>query len=118
MHASEGTAGFLTDRDARDYAEVIGWAAAQSWCTGAVGLNGVSYLCMSQWRVAALRPPGLKAIVAWEGASDLLREFAYHGGIPETGSYRCGGRTGCSAVVTAGPLWVKTSSSTPDSPVG
>lgn len=25
MHASEGTAGFLTDRDARDYAEVIGW---------------------------------------------------------------------------------------------
>ena len=85
MHASEGTAGFLTDRDARDYAEVIGWAAAQSWCTGAVGLNGVSYLCMSQWRVAALRPPGLKAIVAWEGASDLLREFAYHGGIPETG---------------------------------
>src|ERR1700733_4956014 len=40
---------------------------------------------MSQWRVAALRPPGLNAIVAWEGASDLLREFAYHGGIPETG---------------------------------
>jgi predicted acyl esterase len=85
MHASEGTAGFLTDRDAHDYAEVIAWAAAQSWCTGAVGLNGVSYLCMSQWRVAALRPPSLKAIVAWEGASDLLREFAYHGGIPETG---------------------------------
>jgi predicted acyl esterase len=85
MHASEGTAGFLTDRDARDYAEVIAWATEQPWCTGAVGLNGVSYLCMSQWRVAALRPPGLKAIVAWEGASDLLREFAYHGGIPETG---------------------------------
>ena len=40
---------------------------------------------MSQWRVAALRPPGLNAIVAWEGASDLLREFAYHGGTPETG---------------------------------
>jgi uncharacterized protein len=85
MHASEGTAGFLTDRDAHDYAEVIAWAAGQPWSTGDVGLNGVSYLCMSQWRVAALRPPGLKAIVAWEGASDLLREFAYHGGIPETG---------------------------------
>ena len=40
---------------------------------------------MSQWRVAALRPRGLAAIVAWEGVSDLLREFAYHGGIPETG---------------------------------
>ena len=85
MHASEGVAGFLTDRDAQDYAEIIAWAAEQPWCNGTVGLNGVSYLCMSQWRVAALRPPGLKAIVAWEGASDLLREFAYHGGIPETG---------------------------------
>jgi len=85
MHASDGIAGFLTDQDAQDYAEVIGWAADQPWSTGAVALNGVSYLCMSQWRVAALRPRGLRAIVAWEGASDLLREFAYHGGIPETG---------------------------------
>jgi predicted acyl esterase len=85
MHASDGIAGFLTDQDARDYAEIIGWAADQPWSTGHVGLNGVSYLCMSQWRVAALRPRGLTAIVAWEGASDLLREFAYHGGIPETG---------------------------------
>jgi uncharacterized protein len=85
MHSSDGTAGFLTDRDARDYADVIGWAADQPWSTGAVALNGVSYLCMSQWRVAALRPRGLRAIVAWEGVSDLLREYAYHGGIPETG---------------------------------
>jgi len=85
MHASGGIAGFLTDQDAQDYAEVVGWAADQSWSTGDVALNGVSYLCMSQWRVAALRPRGLRAIVAWEGASDLLREFAYHGGIPETG---------------------------------
>jgi predicted acyl esterase len=84
-HASEGIAGFLTDQDARDYAELIGWAADQPWSTGRVALNGVSYLCMSQWRVAALRPRGLTAIVAWEGVSDLLREFAYHGGIPETG---------------------------------
>jgi predicted acyl esterase len=85
MHASDGIGGFLTDQDAQDYAELIGWAADQSWSTGAVALNGVSYLCMSQWRVAALRPRGLAAIVAWEGVSDLLREFAYHGGIPETG---------------------------------
>jgi predicted acyl esterase len=88
MHASDGVAGFLTDRDAHDYAELIAWAADQPWSTGRVALSGVSYLCMSQWRVAALRPRGLAAIVAWEGASDLLREFAYHGGIPETGFLR------------------------------
>jgi uncharacterized protein len=85
MHASDGIAGFLTNQDAQDYAELIAWAADQPWSTGGVALSGVSYLCMSQWRVAALRPRGLRAIVAWEGVSDLLREFAYHGGIPETG---------------------------------
>jgi putative CocE/NonD family hydrolase len=32
-----------------------------------------------------LRPPALAAINPWEGFSDWYREFAYHGGIPETG---------------------------------
>lgn len=85
MHQSQGHAGVLTDQDAEDYYDVIEWAAAQSWCDSAVGLSGVSYLAMSQWRVAALRPPHLKAFVAWEGVSDLYREFAFQGGIPETG---------------------------------
>lgn len=85
MHASEGHAGVLTDDDARDYCELIEWAAQQSWSSGAVGLIGVSYLCMSQWRAAALRPPGLRAIVPWEGVTDMLRELGYQDGIPETG---------------------------------
>ena len=34
---------------------------------------------------AALRPPHLKAIIPWEAVSDLYREMAFHGGIPETG---------------------------------
>jgi predicted acyl esterase len=45
---------------------------------------GVSYLAMSQWYVAALKPPHLCAIVPWEGANDLYRKLAFHGGIPET----------------------------------
>ena len=45
---------------------------------------GVSYLAMSQWYVAALKPPHLFAIVPWEGVTDLYRELAFHGGIPET----------------------------------
>jgi X-Pro dipeptidyl-peptidase-like protein len=32
MHSSEGTAGLLTDRDAADYAELVGWAADQPSC--------------------------------------------------------------------------------------
>src|SRR5260370_5333791 len=61
MHKSEGRAGVLSDRDAQDYYELIAWAAGQSWSTGAVGLLGVSYLAMSQWRAAALRPASLLA---------------------------------------------------------
>ncbi len=34
MHKSEGHAGVLTDADARDYYDVIEWAARQSWSNG------------------------------------------------------------------------------------
>jgi predicted acyl esterase len=84
MHRSEGEAGVLRPQDAEDYYDLVEWAASQPWCTGRVGLMGVSYLAMSQWHVAALRPPHLCAIVPWEGVSDLYRELAFHGGIPET----------------------------------
>lgn len=83
-YKSEGHAGVLRQQDAEDYYSLIEWTASQPWCTGRVGLMGVSYLCMSQWGVAALRPPHLRAIVPWEGVTDLYREFAFHGGIPET----------------------------------
>lgn len=84
MHKSEGHGGILRQQDAEDYYDLIEWAASQPWCTGRIGLMGVSYLAMSQWRVAALKPPHLCAIVPWEGVTDLYREFAFHGGIPET----------------------------------
>ncbi len=84
MHKSEGQAGVLRRQDAEDYYDLIEWAASQPFCTGRVGLMGVSYLAMSQWHVAALKPPHLRAIIPWEGATDLYREFAFHGGIPET----------------------------------
>jgi uncharacterized protein len=84
MHKSEGNAGVLRQQDAEDDYDLIEWAESQPWCTGRVGLMGVSYLAMSQWRVAALKPPHLRAMVPWEGVTDLYREFAFHGGIPET----------------------------------
>ena len=47
-------------------------------------MTGVSYLAIVQWQVAATQPPHLAAINPVEGVSDMYREFAYHGGIPET----------------------------------
>ncbi|MBP2000026.1 putative acyl esterase [Paenibacillus shirakamiensis] len=81
---SEGDLYPWTKTETQDYYEVIEWAGVQEWSDGNVGLNGVSYLAMTQWRVAALNPPHLKAIIPWEGTSDLYREWYFHGGIPET----------------------------------
>ncbi|HEU0290821.1 MAG TPA: CocE/NonD family hydrolase, partial [Burkholderiales bacterium] len=76
--------GFLSHNDARenrDFHDCIEWAAAQSWCSGKVGLNGISYYASSQWRAAALQPPHLAAICVWEGWVDYYRDSVRHGGI-------------------------------------
>jgi predicted acyl esterase len=68
-------------RENRDFYLCIEWAAAQSWCSGKVGLNGISYYASSQWRAAALQPPHLAAICVWEGWGDNYRDSTHHGGI-------------------------------------
>ena len=57
---SEGTASLLSDQEGEDIYDLVEWAGAQSWSTGAVGMLGVSYLALSQWKTAALRPPSLQ----------------------------------------------------------
>ncbi|HWL46907.1 MAG TPA: CocE/NonD family hydrolase [Sphingomonadaceae bacterium] len=71
--------------EAEDCFDAIGWLADQPWSNGKVGMTGVSYLAAIQYLVAPLKPPALAALNPWEGFADWYREFAYHGGIPETG---------------------------------
>jgi uncharacterized protein len=68
-------------REIRDYHDCIEWAARQSWCSGKIGLCGISYLARTQWYVSALKPPHLAAICVWEGAADCYRDITHHGGI-------------------------------------
>jgi predicted acyl esterase len=82
---SGGTGDLFSDEEARDYYDLIEWAGTQPWSTGRVGLDGVSYLAISQYKVAALQPPHLAAICPWEGLSDLYRDFARPGGVMENG---------------------------------
>ncbi|MER7796826.1 CocE/NonD family hydrolase [Microbacterium sp. NPDC096154] len=84
MWHSTGPAHFMAPEEAWDYHDLIEWIGTQEWCTGKVGLSGVSYLTVSQWRVAELNPPHLAAINPWEGWTDTYREVYKHGGIPET----------------------------------
>ena len=85
---SEGVTSLLSDQEGEDVYDLIEWAGAQPWSTGAVGMIGVSYLAMSQWKAAALRPPSLKAICPWEGFTDAYRDLMRPGGIREDGFVR------------------------------
>lgn len=82
---SEGTDDLMSDLEAQDYYDLIEWVGTQPWCTGKVGLDGVSYLAISQYKVAALHPPHLAAICPWEGFTDLYRDFVRPGGVREDG---------------------------------
>jgi predicted acyl esterase len=68
-------------RETQDLYDCIEWAAAQPWCNGKVGLNGISYYAINQWHVASLEPPHLAAMCVWEGAADWYRDMTHHGGI-------------------------------------
>ncbi len=64
-----------------DTYDAIEWVAKQGWCSGSVGMLGISYHASSQWRAANMQPPSLKAIMPWEGRADQYRDQGYHGGI-------------------------------------
>ena len=49
----------LSPEEAEDFSDLIEWAGIQPWSNGRVGLTGVSYLTVAQWRVAGLTPPHL-----------------------------------------------------------
>jgi uncharacterized protein len=76
-----GRLDLLSARDAEDYYDVVEWCGTQDWCTGRVAASGISWYAMLGWRVAALQPPHLAALVAWEGLTDFYREWGRQGGI-------------------------------------
>ncbi|MCI3133531.1 CocE/NonD family hydrolase, partial [Phenylobacterium aquaticum] len=43
---------------------IIAWIARQPWCSGAVGMRGISWGGINTLQVASRRPPALKAILA------------------------------------------------------
>ncbi len=82
---SSGTWDPVSTKEGHALYDIIEWVAAQDWCTGNVGMIGESYYCWSQWNAARMRPPSLKAIAAFDGGSDLYRDWLYKGGMPDFG---------------------------------
>ena len=87
---SGGPPSAFTEHQAKCYYEAIEWIAKQSWCSGKVGLNGVSFLAISQFYVATCQvyggpPPSLYCISPWEGLTDPYRDIFAFGGLSDNG---------------------------------
>ncbi|GAB3012817.1 CocE/NonD family hydrolase [Mycobacterium bourgelatii] len=85
---SDGTGDLMSRQEAEDTYDLVQWAAEQSWSDGWVVMLGVSYLAISQYAVAALQPPALRAICPWEGFTDAYRDLLFPGGVREFGFTR------------------------------
>ena len=79
--ASPGKLEILGRQLQTDFYDAIEWAGIQPWSNGNVGTVGDSYFAASQWLVAALNPPHLKAIMVAQGFSDIYRDAVRHGGL-------------------------------------
>jgi uncharacterized protein len=71
-------AGEYTETEQRDAEDVIAWLAAQPWCTGAVGMWGISWGGFNAIQVALRRPPALKAIIAVDASDDLFHDDVHY----------------------------------------
>ncbi|RUW79763.1 MAG: CocE/NonD family hydrolase [Mesorhizobium sp.] len=79
---SEGVCkGEYLKQEQDDCLAVIEWLAQQSWCSGSVGMIGISWGGFNGLQVAARRPPALKAVISLCSTDDrYVDECHYFGG--------------------------------------
>ena len=71
--------------ESNDGYDSVEWLASQPWCTGKVGMYGVSYVGATQWLAAKSKPPSLKGIAPGVTASNYQEGWAWQGGAFELG---------------------------------
>ncbi|MFE2034435.1 CocE/NonD family hydrolase [Streptomyces scopuliridis] len=70
-----------TETELADGVDVVNWLAAQPWCSGKVGMFGISWGGFNALQIAALRPEPLKAIVTVCSTDDRYdNDVHYTGG--------------------------------------
>ena len=87
IRGSGDSGGVLLDeyhpQEQLDCLEVLRWIAAQEWCTGDVGMMGISWSGFNSLQVAAHRPPELKAIITCCSTDDRYADDVHYvGGLP------------------------------------
>lgn len=101
---SQGRYNLFDIREQQDGYDVVEWIAKQSWCNGNVGMMGESYGAMIQYLVAAQQPPHLKAIVPYDGMTDIYRDAIFQGGLYHDGFMNFWGTWAISQCLWPGPI--------------
>jgi putative CocE/NonD family hydrolase len=79
--SSEGvTSDEYSMSEQRDAVDAIAWLAAQPWCTGGVGMFGISYGGFTALQAATHAPPALKAIIPMHASDDRYTDDCHYGG--------------------------------------
>jgi putative CocE/NonD family hydrolase len=78
-----------TEAETHDGYDAVEWLAAQAWCTGNVGMWGISYGGFTAIQVAKLRPPHLRAILPMYATDDRYRDDVHIRGGCVTASEKC-----------------------------
>jgi hypothetical protein len=67
-------------QELQDGVEAINWIAAQPWCTGKVGMVGISWGGFNSLQIAALAPEPLKAIISVGSTDDRYADDIHYWG--------------------------------------
>ncbi|MDA0244449.1 MAG: CocE/NonD family hydrolase [Chloroflexi bacterium] len=84
LRGSGDSDGVLLDeylpQEQADGLEVLAWMAAQPWCTGNLGMMGISWGGFNSLQIAAHRPPNLKAIMPIACTDDRYADDVHYMG--------------------------------------
>jgi len=84
LRGSGESEGILTDeylqQELDDGVELINWLARQKWCSGAVGMIGISWGGFNGLQLAALQPEPLKAVVSICSTDDRYTDDVHYMG--------------------------------------
>lgn len=84
MRGSGDSDGIMLDeyllQEQDDGLAVLAWLAAQSWCTGAVGIIGKSWGGFNGLQIAARRPPQLRAVISVASTDDRYADDVHYWG--------------------------------------
>ena len=86
MRGSGESEGLFEDeysaQELADGVEVVNWLSAQAWCSGPVGMMGISWGGFNGLQIAALAPEPLKAVISLCSTVDRYADdIHYKGGV-------------------------------------